>query len=421
MDIKKKIGLMKNKAKMILSRMKFKKPSINLKGVFEKLKKPSINFKGAFEKLKKRKEEKAIISDIEKDLEEKRRRKEEIKRRIEMKDLRKLRIKRKKVKREKYKLKDYLRKAGLTIDPTAVSKRLFNICIFINLLVSAYVIYFFSVNYNYTLYYAVVNMFILWTVMFFVVLLIVWLAFHVMIDLRIFHRKVTIEAVLPDFLQLTSANIRAGMPIDQSLWYAVRPRFGILAKEIELVAKETMGGVDLKDALISFSNKYNSLILKRSVSMLIEGMNAGGEVGELLNRIALNIHDSQIMQKEMAANVTTYVIFIGFATLIAAPFLFALSSQLLTIMTTLTSTVNVPSSVGIGVSFSQTAIDRSDFMIYSITSLLLTAMFSAMIIAIIRKGNIRGGFKYIPRFMIVVVTIYLLASWALERLFATLI
>ncbi len=413
MGFKEKIKEIKDKAKERIKSVNFKL------GVG--MSKFSSKFKGAFDKIKSKKEEKDIITGIEKELEEKKRRKEEIRRSIELKDLRKLRVKKKKVKREKYKLRNYLQKAGLTVDPTALSKKLFNICIFINLLVSAYVIYFFSVNFNYTLYYAVVNMLVIWTIVFLVILLIVWLAFHVMIDLRIFHRKVTIEAVLPDFLQLTSANIRAGMPIDQSLWYAVRPRFGILAKEIELVAKETMGGVDLKDALISFSNKYNSEILRRSVSMLIEGMNAGGEVGELLNRIALNIHDSQIMKKEMAANVTTYVIFIGFATLVAAPFLFALSSQLLIIMTSLTSTVEVPSGIGMAVSFSKTAIERSDFMIYSIVSLLLTSMFSAMIIAIIRKGSIKGGIKYIPRFMMVVVAIYLLAAWALEKLFATLI
>ena len=42
--------------------------------------------------------------------------------------------------------------------------------------------------------------------------------------------------VLADFLGLTSSNISAGMPIDRALWFAVRPKFGILAREIEEVA-----------------------------------------------------------------------------------------------------------------------------------------------------------------------------------------
>jgi len=384
-----------------------------------RLKRPSFDIQQIKENMEMKRDEKKLVNDIEKELNQRTKRKEDIKKAINLGDIRKLRLKKEKKVREKYKLKSYLQKAGFAIDPKIVSKRLFNLCIIINLLVSAYVIYFFSTNYNYTIYYAIINMVLIWTVIFVVILLIVWLSFHVMLDLRIFHRKITIEMVLPDFLQLTSANIRAGMPIDQSLWYAVRPRFGVLAKEIELVAKETMGGVELKDALLSFGNKYDSEILRRSISMLIEGMEAGGEIGNLLNRIAMNISDSQILQKEMSANVTTYVIFIGFATLAAAPFLFALSSQLLAIMTALTSSVEIPS--GVSISFSKIAIEKTDFMIYSVTSLLITAFFSAVIIAIIKKGSIKGGFKYIPRFIIITLIVYFTSLWAVNQLFANLI
>ena len=50
--------------------------------------------------------------------------------------------------------------------------------------------------------------------------------------LRIEDRKNKIEAVLPDFLQLASANVRAGMPIDRALWFAARPEFGLLSQEV---------------------------------------------------------------------------------------------------------------------------------------------------------------------------------------------
>ena len=74
-----------------------------------------------------------------------------------------------------------------------------------------------------------------------------------------------IEENLPDYLEFTSANLRAGMPIDRALWFAVRPRFGVLAKEIEDVAKRTLAGEDLHVALVDFAKKYDSQILLRSV------------------------------------------------------------------------------------------------------------------------------------------------------------
>ena len=246
-----------------------------------------------------------------------------------------------------------------------------------------------------------------------------WLILYVSLDLRIFRRRLELEQVLPDFLQLTSANIRAGMPIDRALWYAVRPRFGVLANEMEAVAKQTMSGTDLADALTEFTNKYDSKLLKRSISLLIEGLEAGGEVGELLDKIATNIQENQILRKEMSANVTTYVIFITAATIFAAPLLFAMAGQLLKIITEITSSIKLPESTAgpgsFGLSFGSIGIGASDFTIFAVISLLTTSLFSALIIATIRKGDLRAGVRYIPIFMGITVSLFFIANWVLDK------
>ncbi|NIA04150.1 MAG: hypothetical protein GWP09_02250, partial [Nitrospiraceae bacterium] len=132
-------------------------------------------------------------------------------------------------------------------------------------------------------------------------------------------RTKDIENSLANFLELASNNISAGMSIDKALWFAVRPNFGILSKEIEIVAKKVMNGYDLPTALQEFSDKYDSPVLKRSMLLLIEGLNAGGEVGDLLNKIAENITQTKILKKQISASVTTYKIFILFASIIIAP------------------------------------------------------------------------------------------------------
>ena len=42
-------------------------------------------------------------------------------------------------------------------------------------------------------------------------------------------RRRKVEDVLPDFLSLSAANVRAGMTIDQAMWYAAKPEYGILS------------------------------------------------------------------------------------------------------------------------------------------------------------------------------------------------
>ena len=317
-------------------------------------------------------------------------------------------------------IRDYLERAGLEINVQKLSKTFFNIAVFINLAISAYLIYYFSVTYGITWGTVAASMIVLWVFIFVLLVFALWVMFYLAVDLKIFRRKVDVEEVLPDFLQLTASNINAGMTIDKALWFAVRPRFGVLAKEIEMVAKETMSGVDLKTALERFAARYDSVILKRSISMLNEGVEAGGRIGDLLNKVATNIQEQKGMLKEMSANVTTYVIFITFSTVAAAPLLFALSSVLIQVVQKLGSSVgsstNVASSVGIALSFSGTGVSLTDFRIFAISSLIITSLFSAMMISTIKKGNIKSGAKYIPIFITISLTIYFIAQGLAEQL-----
>ena len=325
----------------------------------------------------------------------------------------------------KQRIKEYVGRADLGINIQKLSRNIFNAAIGINIALSAYLIYYFSTNYGIKWGAVIASMFIVWVLVFIVLIFALWLMFYLAVDLKIFRRKVDIEEVLPDYLELTASNINAGMTIDRALWYAVRPRFGVLAKEIEIVAKETMGGADLKVALEKFASRYDSIILKRSVSMINEGMEAGGKIGDLLNRIALDIQEQKAMLKEMSANVTTYVIFITFASIVAAPFLFALSGVLINVVQDLGSTLGTTSGaagrVGIPLTFSGTGVSQSDFKVFAVVSLALTSLFSSMMISTIRKGNIKAGVHYIPIFMFVSLIIYFIARGIASKLIGVFI
>lgn len=325
------------------------------------------------------------------------------------------------ISKRRHKLKFFLNRAGVEAEPNVVYKRIFTISILITLLLSGVVMFIFAVKIPSTVAYLVTAILFLWTAGFLLILVLIWSLLYAYLDLQIFKRKVELEEVLPDFLQLTAANIRAGLPIDKALWYAIRPRFGVLAREIEMVAKETMAGKDLKDALKEFSMKYDSAILQRSVNLLIEGLEAGGEIGDLLNKISLNIQELRILHKEMAANVTTYIIFISFANVIAAPFLLALSNQLIKIVSQLSSRIDTSAAgtSGLGVSFGGSAITSGDFQIFAVVSLAITSFFSSIIIATIKKGNIKGGLKYIPMFIISSIVLFFMANFLLTMLFGS--
>ena len=330
------------------------------------------------------------------------------------------RLKRRDVlKRQKLKLarKRILRRslinAGIDAKPELFSKWVFRATVFINVfiilfLVQRYVTYFKFISGAYVPFLLIA----VWFGTFLLVFFLLWLALYLTFDVLSYRRTTGIEDVLPDFLLLASANIRAGMPIDRALWYAVRPRFGVLAKEIELAAKETMSGEDLEVALRKFADKYNSPTLRNTVSLLTEGINAGGEIGDLLHKISIGIQENKLIQKELAASVSAYAIFISVAALIIAPFMFALSSQLLTIIASVTETINLQDISGVSTfafAGGGVGVSQSDFLKFAVTNLFFTSFISAMIVSIIRKGDIKSGLKYIPIFIVVSLTAFFVA------------
>lgn len=308
-------------------------------------------------------------------------------------------------------LKNALMKAGIETHPQVFSNWVFRICMAINLIVAAYLVYNFSGVFRFAFFYILIVTVTTWMSIFLFVLFVLWLSLYIVIDLLIYRRRVGLEEVLPDFLLLASANIRAGMPVDRALWYAVRPRFGVLAKEMEMVAKETMSGQDLESALLEFAGRYDSPVLKNTVNLLIESISAGGEIGDLLSKISANIQNNQLMKKEMAAGISAYAIFIAAAAIIVAPILFALSSQLLVVIGSISKGITLPAvSMPIfSVGLITVGVKQRDFLIFAVTNLSLSALFSSLIVTIIKKGEVRAGVKTIPIFIATSLIIFFLA------------
>ena len=129
--------------------------------------------------------------------------------------------------------------------------------------------------------------------------------------------------------------------------------------------------------------------------MLIEGIKSGGELSELVNKIAWNIKETQLLEKEIAAETTTYTVFVVFAALFAAPALYALAHRIILIMTAVTSQIDISSTAGIStpipLTLSGQAITAVDFKTFALINLFLTSSISAMIISKIKMK------KLIPR------------------------
>ncbi|MBU1204104.1 MAG: type II secretion system F family protein, partial [Nanoarchaeota archaeon] len=245
------------------------------------------------------------------------------------------------------------------------------------------------------------------------------------INFKIYQRRKGLELILSDYLQLVAANVGAGMPIDQAMWYAVRDRFGILSLEIQTVAKKVMSGTELSDALREFSQKYDSDILNQTITLLIESLETGGEIANLVADVSWNIREGQIMKKEVSADVMSYIIFISFASLFAAPLLFALSLKLITIMSNVMGGIDLTGVAGVSSLFSfqgtEGLVSPRDFKIFTFVCLGSTSLFSSLILSSIKTGSLKNSIKYVPLFVLITYGLFILISAVLDIVFGSLI
>lgn len=245
---------------------------------------------------------------------------------------------------------------------------------------------------------------------------------YIVLILRADARSRHVELVLPDFLTLAAANVRAGMSIDQAMWYAAKPEFGLFSKEVELVAKRAFGGEPFNHALDRLATRFNSKSVRRAVALIKQGLASGGEMAEILERTAEDARNMQLIGKDISASLLMYVIFIVFASCLGTPFMFAVANRLIFMLGGVFAQLP-PSSELPATGFlkpSPPTITSEDFFLFTIATTILTSIFASVIIGVIQTGSKKQGLKYVPFFILATLAMFFITSAILDVFFAGL-
>ncbi len=230
--------------------------------------------------------------------------------------------------------------------------------------------------------------------------------------------------ILPDALRLISANIRSGLTPDKALLLAARPEFGPLKEQIMKSAKLTFSGEPIESALQEIPKNINSEPLKRSIDLLIEGMAHGGNLAHLLDGLANDIRQTEVLKREVRAFVMMYAIFIFLAAGIGAPLLYGISSYLVETMKEMGGMAPVQRSLSQGIKFMPfkgIKINEQFLMIYSFLALGITSVFGGMLIGLIQEGSEKGGLKYIPLLLALSIGIFFLSRTLVSGVFGVMV
>lgn len=225
--------------------------------------------------------------------------------------------------------------------------------------------------------------------------------FYLLLFFKIEDRTERVEKFLPDTLQLISTNLKTGMNPFKALRLSARKEFGPLSEEINYATSKGYGTESFSKALLQIGKRIKSETLERALDLFTTAMRSGGRLSKLLEEMARDIEETRSLRKELITSTKTSVSFIMFSIIIGAPLLLTISIEFIDFMNNLrSSTGNIDSGFGIGLSLGEFTITSSFMIQLSIFMLVTTSILSGILLGVLTEGKVKYGFKYIPIIMI---------------------
>lgn len=123
-------------------------------------------------------------------------------------------------------------------------------------------------------------------------------------------RILKIDAIFPDFVRDLAESRRAGMTFTKAILFASKGEYGILTPEIKKISQQVSWGGSVTDALESFAQRVNTKSIRRTITLIIEASNSGGNVADVLDVAAKDAREIKMLEAERRTNMASYVVVI---------------------------------------------------------------------------------------------------------------
>ncbi len=246
---------------------------------------------------------------------------------------------------------------------------------------------------------------------------------ELMLVLSVRQRTVFIEKILPDVLSMISSNMRSGMTIDKALLLSVRDDFGTFKKELLQVSKETLAGENLGESLMRISDRIKSRLVERSINLIVEGINSGGELSKLLENTAEDLRHMKSLRKEIKASIVMYTLILVLANCIGAPLLFGVSLFEVKTMSSLMETMpsqEVPTGRISFIQFQPLSVNIGFLRIIMISSLAINSIFGSLMIGVLETGSTKDGVRIIPLLLGISIAVFFIATYLVSTVFTSI-
>lgn len=202
-----------------------------------------------------------------------------------------------------------------------------------------------------------------------------------------------IESRLPDFLRDVAEAGRFGMTLAEAVVVASKGRYGKLSPEIKRMAAQIDWGVPAGEAMRLFTQRVNTPLVNRMMSIIIKANDAGGNVADVLTMVAHDARETMLNQQERKITMSTYMLvtYIAFFVFIATililnttflPQMIEAGSQ----MAEGADVVNLPTSIQVDI------IPEVQFIF--VAAVVIHAFGDGILAGVLEDGRVANGMRH---------------------------
>ncbi len=206
-----------------------------------------------------------------------------------------------------------------------------------------------------------------------------------------------IDAIFPDFVRDLAESRRAGMTFTKAILFASKGEYGILTPEIKKISQQISWGGSVTEALQAFAKRVNTKSIRRTITLIIEASNSGGNVADVLDVAAKDAREIKMLETERRTNMASYVVVIYVGMFVFLAIVLILCTSFIPSMIGVEGSQSVQGLMGGSENASQEEISNVFYL-----ACLVQAFGSALVAGVFEDGRYTSSVKHI--FLMVFVT-----------------
>jgi len=116
------------------------------------------------------------------------------------------------------------------------------------------------------------------------------------------------EEMFLEFTRSLVSSVRAGNPISRSIIHLRNKNFGSLTPHTQKLANQIAMGITVRQAFQIFASDIRNNVIDRSVALIIEAEQSGGQIDKILESTAKSVSETEDLKKERRAAMYSLVV-----------------------------------------------------------------------------------------------------------------